>query len=140
MSTAVLDTNVIVSAAIESQGPSSHLVRDWVLTGKVHIVTNPAILTEYRDVMHRPKFTRYGFPPAWLELLIEESLLLPDQPDWPQALPDPDDAPFLSAAHAASACLVTGNTKHFPEKMRNGVVVLTPAQYLEQLVSRAPAP
>ena len=139
MSAAVLDTNVIVSAAIEPQGPPSNLVRDWVLSGRVHIVTSRAILTEYRDVMRRPKFTRYGFPPAWLELLIEESLLLPDQPEWPHELPDRDDAPFLSIAYAAHACLVTGNIKHFPEKMRNSVEVLTPAQYLEHLVNRAEA-
>jgi putative PIN family toxin of toxin-antitoxin system len=137
MSTAVLDTNVIVSAAIEPLGPPSHLIRDWVLSGRVHIVTSPAILSEYRDVMRRPKFTRYGFPPAWLELLSEESLLLPDQTEWPHVLPDREDAPFLSAAYAASACLVTGNMKHFPERVRNGVEVLTPAKYLERLVTRA---
>jgi putative PIN family toxin of toxin-antitoxin system len=140
MSTAVLDTNVIVSAAIEPQGPPSHLIGDWVLSGKVHIVTTPAILAEYRDVIRRPKFTRYGFPPAWLELLIEESLHLSDLPKWPHELPDRDDAPFLSAAYAARACLVTGNMKHFPEKVRNGVEVLTPAKYLERLVGRAEAP
>jgi len=140
MSAAVLDTNVIVSAAIEPQGPPSHLVRDWVLSGKVQIVTSPAILAEYQDVMRRPKFTRYGFPPAWLELLIEESLLLPDQPEWPHELPDPDDAPFLSVACAAGACLVTGNIKHFPRKMRNSVEVFTPAQYLAHLVIRTEAP
>jgi hypothetical protein len=76
--------------------------------------------------MRRPKFTRYGFPP--------------DQPEWPYELPDPEDAPFLSIAYAARACLVTGNIKHFPEKMRNSVEVLTPAQYLEHLVNRAEAP
>jgi len=146
MSAAVLDTNVVVSAAIESQGASSHLVKDWVLTGKVRIVTSPAILTEYQDVMRRPKFTRYGFPPAWLELLIEESLLLPDPPEWPHELPDRDDAPFLSIAYAARACLVTGNIKHFPEGAREGVEVLTPAAYLRFLVSskkltdRSPVP
>jgi putative PIN family toxin of toxin-antitoxin system len=140
MSTAVLDTNVIVSEAIEPQGQPSQLIKDWVLTGRVHIATSPAILLEYRHVMRRPKFTRSGFPPPWLELLIEESLLLPDQPEWPHELPDRDDAPFLSIAYAAHACLITGNLKHFPEAARNGVEVLTPAQYLKHLASRAETP
>ena len=133
MTTAVLDTNAIVSAAIEPLGAPSRIIREWVLFGKIHAVTSPAIIAEYRNVMHRPKFTRYGFPPFWLETLIEESLRVPDQADWPFELPDPKDAPFLSAAYTARACLVTGNMKHFPEKRRRGVEVFTPAQYLRLL-------
>jgi putative PIN family toxin of toxin-antitoxin system len=133
MRTVVLDTNVIVSAAIEPLGVPSRLVREWVLHGRVHIVTSPAILAEYREVMRRPKFSRYGFPPVWLDLLIEESVHVPDPPDWPFELPDPDDAPFLSAAYTARACLVTGNMRHFPERLRRGVEVFTPAQYLRLL-------
>jgi putative PIN family toxin of toxin-antitoxin system len=140
MRLAVLDTNVIVSAAIEPQGAPSHLIRDWVLPGQLHIVTSPAIVAEYRDVMHRPKFSRYGFPPVWLNLLLERSLHLPDDTEWPHELPDSDDARFLSAAYTAHACLVTGNMKHFPDSLRNGVEVLTPAQYVRALLSLSETP
>jgi predicted nucleic acid-binding protein len=140
MRLAVFETNVIVSAAFEPQGAPSRLVRDWVLLGHVHIVTSPAILTEYRDVMCRPKFSRHGFPPAWLDLLVEESLQLPHPPDWPHNLPDRDDSPFLSVAHKARACLVTGNMKHFPETVRNGVEVIRPVEYLTFLMSLEGAP
>jgi putative PIN family toxin of toxin-antitoxin system len=130
----VLDTNVIVSASISSIGPPAKIITDWVLSGMVHTVTSPRIVAEYREVIQRAKFLRYKFPPLWLEDLIEDSIRLPDSDLWPYPCPDPKDAPFLALAHAAGAWLVTGNLKHFPESVRNGVNVLSPANYLAHLV------
>jgi predicted nucleic acid-binding protein len=107
---------------------------DWVLDGQVQLVTSPWIVEEYRAVVERPKFHRFGFPPLWLEFLIEESMRLPDPPRWPLAGPDPKDIPFLALAHSAGAWLVTGNLKHFPEETRGGVTVLSPTVYLAHLV------
>jgi len=98
------------------------------------LVTSPLIVAEYREVVERPKFRRYGFPPLWLEWLIDESLRLQDPEPWPQTMPDPTDLPFLALAHASGAWLVTGNLKHFPENERHGVRVLSPADYLANLV------
>jgi putative PIN family toxin of toxin-antitoxin system len=129
----VLDTNVLVSAGISSNGPSARIVTELVLGGTVQTVTSPFVTAEYREVCRRTKFVRYGFPPLWLEFLIEESLQLPDAGLWPYACPDPKDAPFIALAHAAGAWLVTGNLKHFPESIRNGVRVVSPADYLEHI-------
>jgi putative PIN family toxin of toxin-antitoxin system len=131
----VLDTNVIVSASISPTGAPAKIVADWVLGGMVHIVTCPRIAAEYREVVRRAKFHRYGFPTQWLEYLIEESMKLPDAKPWPFACPDPKDTPFLALAHAAGAWLVTGNLKHFPEAARNGVPVISPADYLAHLLA-----
>ena len=130
----VLDTNVIVSAGITPGGVPAQLIFDWVLKGEVRAVTGPAVVAEYREVVRRPKFHRYGFPPRWLEFVIEESLWLQDSEPRTHAHPDPKDAPFLALAHTAGAWLVTGNLKHFPEPLRNGVTVLSPADYLTHLV------
>jgi putative PIN family toxin of toxin-antitoxin system len=133
----VLDTNVIVSAGISSVGPPAKIIDDWIFGEKVHLVTSPNVVSEYREVILRAKFLRYSFPPLWLEDLIGESMQLPDPDSWPFACPDPTDAPFLALAHAAGAWLVTGNLKHFPETARNGVNVLSPADYLAHLVGAA---
>jgi putative PIN family toxin of toxin-antitoxin system len=133
----VLDTNIIVSAGIKSEGPPAKLVMEWVLEGQVQLVTSPLIAAEYRAIMGRPKFHRFGFPPLWLEFLIEESMRLPDPVKWPHRGPDPKDLPFLALAHAAGAWLVTGNLRHFPEELRGGVTVLSPSDYLEHLVKAA---
>ena len=129
----VLDTNIIVSAGIKPGSAPAKLVMDWVLEGQIQVVTSPWIVSEYREVVRRTKFRRYGFPPHWLEFLIEESLRLPDPAAWAKRGPDPKDMPFLALAHMAGAWLVTGNLKHFPETVRNGVTVLSPSEYLTHL-------
>lgn len=133
MRLAVLDTNVIVSAGIKPGSAPAALVMDWVLEGEVQLVTSAWVVSEYREVVRRPKFERYGFPPQWLEFLIEESLRLPDPRPWAERGPDPKDLPFLALARDAGAWLVTGNVKHFPRTFRNGVTVVSPADYVTHL-------
>jgi S1-C subfamily serine protease len=67
-------------------------------------------------------------------------------------LPDASDLPFLEVAATSGACLVTGNTRHFPESARkatcspaspHGVSVLSPADALHRLAAagvRVPRP
>jgi putative PIN family toxin of toxin-antitoxin system len=129
----VLDTSVIVSAGLKLGSLPYRLVMDWVISGHIRAFTSPAVVSEYRDVLRRPKFTRHGFPPVWIEDLLALSVQLPDPAPWPHPLPDPKDEVFLSLAHAAGAWLVTGNLKHFPRAARRGVVVVAPADYLEKL-------
>jgi len=47
-------------------------------------------------------------------------------------MPDPGDAPFLEVAITEETPLITGNLKHFPEKLRKGCMVMSPAQFLEK--------
>jgi putative PIN family toxin of toxin-antitoxin system len=133
----VLDTNIIVSAGIKPEGAPARLVVDWVLEGLVQVVTSPLIIEEYRAIVERPKFHRIGFPPLWLEFLIEESMRLPDPVKWPHRGPDPKDMLFLALAHDAGAWLVTGNLRHFPDELREGVTVLSPTDYLAHLTKPA---
>jgi predicted nucleic acid-binding protein len=48
-------------------------------------------------------------------------------------IPDRSDLPFLEAAAAANAILVTGNARHFPRHERAGVIVMTPREFLDFL-------
>lgn len=61
---------------------------DWVLEGQIQVVTSPCVVGEYREVVRRAKFRRYGFPPFWLDFLIEESLRLQDPAPWVKRGPD----------------------------------------------------
>jgi putative PIN family toxin of toxin-antitoxin system len=135
MRLAVFDTNIIISAGIKRHGAPATLVIDWALEGQLQVVVCPSVVTEYRQVARRSKFLAHGFPPLWLELLIEGGLHLPEPNAWPDPLPDPKDAPFLALSRASGAWLVTGNLKHFPEKSRSGAIVLSPADYLAHLQS-----
>ena len=129
----VIDTNVIVSAALTPAGTPGTIINEWVLETRIQAVTSPAVIQEYREVTSKAKFLPYGFPPRWLEVLIGRSLYLPDSGAWAHPLPDPDDEPFLALAHQSDAWLVTGNLKHYATSSRAGVIVLSPADYLEHL-------
>jgi len=136
MRLAVLDTNVVVSAGIRSGSIPHHLLDSFVFEDQVKIVLSPSIMAEYREVCSRTKFAQYGFPPVWLEILLSEGLILPDPLPWPWTLPDPDDGIFLALAKTSGAWLITGNSKHYPRELRDGVVVCTPAEYLDKLTRR----
>jgi len=133
MRLAVLDTNVIVSSGLKPRGVCAGIVLDWVIPSRVRAVTCPSVIAEYFEVVRRPKFARFRFPPPWLDDLIDGSMQLGDPPPWPHLLPDPSDEVFLALAKMSGAWLVTGNLKHFPVKMRGGVVMISPREYLEWL-------
>ena len=102
---------------------------------------SPEIWREYVEVLGRPEFR---FPQqVVLSLLkdLREQCLMVVGESWPSDLPDPDDAIFLEAAKASSAdFLVTGNLKHFPPKVRQGVRVLSAAEFLALIQEGRKAP
>jgi uncharacterized protein len=125
----VLDTNVLVSALLNSRGAPGRVL-DLVLAGEIVVAHDDRILSEWRDVLGREKF---GFTRRDVEALLEffedEGLGFTPLPIGIE-LPDPDDAPFLEVAHAARATIVTGNLKHYPPETRQGVEVMLPAEFL----------
>ena len=48
-------------------------------------------------------------------------------------LPDVDDLPWLEVAVAEGVPLVTGNIRTYPKRLRCGVEVLSPRQFLDRL-------
>jgi predicted nucleic acid-binding protein len=107
-----------------------------VADGSVRVAFDERILSEYREVLGRPKFP---FHPGQIEALLtqieEEGLKITPRPIATR-LPDPADLPFLEVAlYAKVKVLVTGNKKHYPPNSRRGVRVLSPKQCLE-LISR----
>lgn len=124
----VLDTNVLVSGLISAKGPPGRLI-DAVLARRLQIAFDDRILQEYKAVLARPKFQ---FKPAdvtafWKILPFQCHLVAMPVEDLQAS--DPDDTKFLEVATATeSKTLVTGNTRHYPEKNRGDVVILTPAE------------
>ena len=124
----VLDTNILVSAGI-SEGGDCDQILQAALRGEFRLVVCPGIADEYLDVLHRSKFTRYGFPPAWVrQLLMAAEQFSADPLELPKA-PDPEDRIFLGLAQIAGL-LVTGNLKHFPKEHWGAARVLSPREFL----------
>jgi putative PIN family toxin of toxin-antitoxin system len=131
----VLDTNVIVSAGIKPTGPPARIV-DAALSGAIVPVVCPVIAAEYMEVVNRPRFKRWTFPPRWLNALIAGAHHVDqDLAPWPSVGPDPDDLVFLSLAHRTGAVLVSGNLADVPPGIRHGVEVMSSAAYIQHLES-----
>jgi uncharacterized protein len=126
----VLDTNVLVSALLSPfQAPGRIL--DLALAGRISLAFDDRVMTEYRTVLARPKF---GFDYRSIEELLDECAeagLSVLAPPLSLELPDRADLPFVEVAAAAQAPLVTGNGRHFPPDRCAGIVVLSPAAFLE---------
>ena len=126
----VLDTNVLVAGLLSPFGPCGEIVR-MVSSGELTLSLDARILTEYQEVLDRPKFKFDKDKVAALLDQIEHRGFIVASSPLPQPLPDIDDEPFLEVAIAAGAiCIVTGNHVHFPPELCQGVMVLSPSDFL----------
>jgi len=126
----VLDTNVLVAGLLSPFGPCGDIVR-MVSSGTLTLCFDARILSEYSEVLKRPKFR---FAVDEVEALIDfisfnGQTVAPSPLSKP--LPDHDDEPFLEVAIAGHVdYLVTGNRVHFPAGQRQGVKILSPREFL----------
>lgn len=129
----VIDTNVLVSAAINPHG-SPGRVLDAVLDETLTVLHDDRILSEYREVLMRPIF---GFAHTDIDALLDFIEFTGEHTstrDVGVILPDPSDLPFLEVAAAGRAdALITGNMKHFkPRRGRHDVYICTQAEFLKR--------
>ena len=127
---AVLDTNVLVSAMLKTGSVPGQVAAE-ALTGDIIPVLNDDIITEYEDVLDRPKFR---FDKRAVKVFLDELKKRAVYSDYgliEDEIPDPKDVVFyavlMEKRKEEDAYLVTGNLKHFP--MRTYVV--TPREMLD---------
>ena len=127
----VLDTNVLISGILKPYSKAATILR-LVADGTIQLAYDLRLLSEYRDVLNRPKFNfaRENVE-GFLEQIEEQGLLVSVKP-LKFHLPDPDDEPFLEVALSGRVeAIVTGNKRHFLRKEYEGVKILSPAEFLE---------
>jgi putative PIN family toxin of toxin-antitoxin system len=119
----VLDTNVVVSAHLKAGGLEA-FVLDLALASKLQLYVSPDVLAEYEEVLRRPRF-RIESKKITQSLRLIKKRAKNVKPTLTLSVsPDTDDNRFLECAEAANAdYLVTGNTRHFPAKYRDTLVV-----------------
>jgi uncharacterized protein len=109
---AVLDPNVIVSAALSATGSPARVIRRW-LDGDFEVVVSPALLDELRRVLTYPKIAERvpaNDAEALLALLEAEAAVAPDPSgEPPVSVEDPGDEYLISLAVAEGAALVSGD-------------------------------
>ncbi len=119
----VLDTNVVVSAALKPDG-LQRTVLLLAITKPARLYVSSTILSEYREVLSRPELRiRKGLRQQLLQFIRNNSHLVA-----PHRLlnvsADQGDNKFLECADTARAdYLVTGNQRHFPKFWKQTKVI-----------------
>lgn len=127
---AVIDTNVLVSAALKWHSVPGSIV-ELVFEGYIIPVLNQEIIDEYRTVLSRPKFHLTND-------IVEEIInsfnavgLYVDAASLDIDFTDPKDKVFyevvMEERKKEESYLVTGNTRHFPVQP----FIVTPRQMLD---------
>ena len=126
----VLDTNILVSAALKPDG-LQRAVLLLALSPPARLYLSDAIFAEYRTVLGRPELgIRRGLQQQLHQLVRNSSHSVTVRRRL-QVTKDPDDNKFLECADAARAdYLVTGNLRHFP-KFWKGTKVITSREFID---------
>ena len=133
----VIDTNVVVSAFINPDGKPSQIVK-MIIGRKAELFYNSVILSEYENVMLRPKFSGKidsSNIQRFINLLksIGTSYCPLPGTGLPQAsLSDESDRIFYDTAVGSGSILISGNIKHFPKEP----FIMPPADFLKQIDCR----
>jgi putative PIN family toxin of toxin-antitoxin system len=119
----VLDTNVVVSAALRPEG-LQRTVLLLAMTRPARLYVTAPILTEYQQVLSRPRFRLpKGQRQQFLQLLKNRTHLVAPARRL-EITTDPDDNMFLECAEAGRVdYLVTGNLRHFPRFWRQTKII-----------------
>ena len=133
MLTVVLDTNVLVSSMLSPKGPPAKIL-DLIMGDHIRVAYDDRILGEYEEVLSRPKLQ---IPPPEV-LAVIDHIELTGQYFEPEPLSadgytDPDDIMFAEVFITSNAdALVTGNLRHYKPLIKQGAMVLTPAQFMKK--------
>ena len=124
----VLDTNILVSSLWSRNGAPARVV-SMILTGQLIPCYDYRILTEYRQVLSRPRF---NFSDGEIDSLLEwietsGRSIVADPINDPFI--DESDKKFYEVAKFCGAILITGNLKHFP----NDPQVMNISSFLERI-------
>jgi putative PIN family toxin of toxin-antitoxin system len=119
----VIDTNVVVSAALKPEGLQRTVVL-LAMTKPALWYVSDAIVSEYAMVLARPELKIRRNLRHQLLQLIKNHTRVVSPSHLAQVTSDPADNVFVECADAARAdYLVTGNQRHFPKFWKNTKII-----------------
>ncbi len=131
MVTAVVDTNVLVSATLFGGNPEKIL--DLAEAAKIEILISEEILEEFTEVLQE----KFGFSSSMAELAASgireiSTLIIPIQRLSVIKEKEADNRVLECAVEGKAQYVVTGDTKHLqPLKEYRGIKILPPTQFLK---------
>ena len=131
---AVVDVNVLISAALSARGPSAELLRRS-RDGAFELVVSELLLAELTRALAYPKL-RKRIPAekaaTFVSWVRDHGIVAEDPPGpAPVSSPDPDDDYLLALAISRRTFLVTGD-QHLLA-LEGDLPILTPAEFVTKL-------
>lgn len=128
----VLDTKIVVSAILSPFGAPAGILSS-VFAGNLKFLYDDRIIIEYEQVLARKKF---NFSEAMVNQILDYLVTTGERVcavPLKIKLKDPFDLPFIEVAVSGLAdVLITGNKKHFPQKLISTRIV-APQEFLQGL-------
>ena len=136
---AVLDTNVVLSAHLNLEGPSK-VILDLVFARFFRCFVSNPLLEEYEEVLKRPRFGRDAREIARSLRLMRNAAIFVVPRKKLEITRDPDDNKVLECALEARVdYVVTGNIRDFPERFQD-IRIIPPRRFMTLLASGPTAP
>ena len=131
---AVLDTNVVVSAALQPRSTPRRAV-DLILERGTLLISIPT-LAELNEVLRRPRFNRYLREEVRLEFLAA-LLREAEVTETVSVCRDPDDDKFLELAVSGAAThIISGDEDLLALDPFRGIAILSPQDFITQLAGQ----
>jgi len=127
----VLDTNVIISAILFGGKPRQILKQ--IIQGKINAFISPAMLTEFKEVLVRPKFCLTNEECYTIIKEIEDLFLLVfPKREINLIKDDPDDNAVLECAFTADVeYIISGDHHLLSLDSFEGIKIIPPAKFLK---------
>ncbi len=131
----VMDTNVVVSAAISKDGNPATIF-EMLLLGEIQNYTTQKIIDEIKEVLQRPRIKKI-LNDADCQFIISTfekfSEKVDNVPEIKVISEDPDDDKFLACATGAGATYIISGDEHLQRlKQFQDITIVSPAEFLEQ--------
>jgi len=122
----VIDTNILVSALWTAYGNPGKIL-DMVGLGKIKPCYDHRIISEYEEVLKRPKFmfSAKDIDGVLNRIKSKGFCIIAQESD--RSFLDETDRAFYEVAVGCDAYLVTGNIKHYPSEP----FIMTPSDFLK---------
>jgi len=126
MTNIVIDTNVIVSAAISPMGNPAKIKAIIASSEDIQVFYSDTMLDEYKRVLAYERLKIAIETQNEITDMLQEIGILVEPPISTIPMPDETDRAFYDTAKASGAILITGNTRHYPDEP----FIVTPADFL----------
>jgi uncharacterized protein len=128
---AVLDANVLVSAAIQ-RGPSFRIVEAWFANRVFDLIVSEGVLSEVEDVLTRPRLAKWithDDAVAFVRSIRTTADVVVDPSAIPETLRDSDDDYLVALARKNGADYIVSGDKDLLEWEEQNPPVVTPAAF-----------